>query len=816
MGAFGVFVAATLVAVAASASRAVAHAAINGSAAAFQTGEHVSRPATAPDWGSIFARADQLATEQRSGDARALLEEALGRVDVADEQSVEARRFLGGLLAADGASREALAQLDRAEHDLRALRARAPADGALQRRALELELNLALERGQVLWRMGLLDLASSELSRANQLASTLGSPVAAAEAAFYRASVLALSQDFAGALEQLSDESLRALDGPEWRAQALAVRGWARSELLRDVGGDDAAAIADLEAAQELGGADPSIVFATDRDLCDLAIRARRFDDARARLARLNASFERRAQAAPEAELREWRVKRARLRSWLARASGAPRTELEAALAEIRAAVEATQSYWSLAPERSGGVGMLQVGDWRCVFTELAALLQQLAPGDGAAALEAFEALARFQSLGSLARALGAAEVSLSDVRSTLLPSGACLLLYLPGLEDTHVFGVDGAEFVHAVSGSHEQFLDAAQTLDELVSRAPQAGGADARANELRSAIGVLSELAFPPDLRRLIGRSSTVYVVGVELIGDAALEVLDCGADEPLGCAKAVVRLPSLPVGVQLARQGEPQVLSEFTLVAAPTIGPRVRGEWPALREIPWSDEQTERVASGVEHGARALLLGADATPAAFLTALRPDTRVLCVVTHGVFDAERRRDGERPACLTFAPDAAGEELVACAEIESRRSPPLVELLACGAARGPTRMGDDLGANLGGAFLLAGARTVVLGRSDMSQRATLEMAAAARRAMGQGANVAEAWRRARAELRSAPRTNDPYYWGSIAVVGAARPFTPVDASSEENESTPRWIWIAACACGLALLAWQVVLRRARG
>jgi hypothetical protein len=813
LGALRVLAASALVAVVACGT--FAHAARGGAPAALQTGESAAQREPTVDWDSVFSRAGQLANEQRYGEAGAVLEEALGRIAAVDEQSIEARRFLSGMLAARGESRQALAQLDRTDRDVAALRARAPTNAALQTAALELELSVALERGQVLWRMGLLDLASSELSRANELAKTLGSPKAAADAAFYCASVMALAQDFTGALELLSDDSLRALDDAGLRAQALAVRGWARSELLRDFGGDDAAARADLEAALELGRDDRAVVFAAERDLCDLAIRARRFDEARTRLARLDASSERLAKVALEGELRERRVKQARLRSWLARASGAPRADLEAALTEIRGAVEATQSYWSLSPERPGGVGMLQVGDWRCVFTEYAALLRQLAPEDGAAAREAFEALARFQALGSLARALGAADVTLSDVRSALLPGGTCLLLYLPGLEDTHIFGVDGAEFVHAVSGSHEQFLEAARTLDELVSRAPEAGDGGARARELESSIRGLSELAFPSEIRRLVARSNTVLALGVDLIGDAALEVLDCGAVEPLGCAKAVVRLPSLPVGVFLARQVEPRVQSEFTLVAAPLVGPRVRGEWPELREIPWSDEQTERVAIGVDASARQVFLGAEATPAAFFAALQPEARVLCVVTHGVFDAQRRRDGERPACLALAPDATGEELVACAQIESRRSPPLVELIACGAARGPARMGDDLGANLGGAFLLAGARTVVLGRADMSQRATLELVGAARREMGRGANVAEAWRRARSELRSTARTSDPYYWGSITIVGSAQPFTPVVAPIAPNESTPRWIWIAACSSVLALLGWQLARWRRR-
>src|SRR5262245_18984268 len=99
---------------------------------------------------------------------------------------------------------------------------------------------------------------------------------------------------------------------------------------------------------------------------------------------------------------------------------------------------------------------MLEVGSWRLPFTELASLLALLEPHESGAT-EAFEAIARFQTLGSLSRALGATESSVQSLREALLGEDGCLLLYLPGLEDTHVFAVDRAQVLDTVSGSHEE-----------------------------------------------------------------------------------------------------------------------------------------------------------------------------------------------------------------------------------------------------------------------------------------------------------------------------------------------------------------------
>ncbi len=98
-------------------------------------------------------------------------------------------------------------------------------------------------------------------------------------------------------------------------------------------------------------------------------------------------------------------------------------------------------------------------------------------------------------------------------------------------------------------------------------------------------------------------------------------------------------------------------------------------------------------------------------------------------------------------------------------------------LSACGSARGPLRLGADGVVSLGGAFLSAGARCVILSRFDLELGAVLALMQTLHERLAAGASPAEALRAARHALSADPRFAHPFYFAGLQAVGlGARPF----------------------------------------
>jgi CHAT domain-containing protein len=139
----------------------------------------------------------------------------------------------------------------------------------------------------------------------------------------------------------------------------------------------------------------------------------------------------------------------------------------------------------------------------------------------------------------------------------------------------------------------------------------------------------------------------------------------------------------------------------------------------------------------------------------------------VLHVLAHGSYDGERER-GAFLALRTRVFSEDVEALGGCAR--------LVVLSACSSARGPERFGSDNLAHLGGAFLRAGARCVILTRAEVLLGRTLRLDAALHESLATGESVAEALRRARvAAVDEDPFS--PYLVGRFQAygVGSIRP-----------------------------------------
>ena len=187
---------------------------------------------------------------------------------------------------------------------------------------------------------------------------------------------------------------------------------------------------------------------------------------------------------------------------------------------------------------------------------------------------------------------------------------------------------------------------------DRAIAQRPgeSAGERSERIGTVRSRCAALAPLLLPDDVRRRVETASGVYVTGLELLGNPPIEILPFGTSD-LGRERAVSRLPSLPVGVALARA--PIGRTEgFAMLAAPEPSSRATRRFASLARPFAFGAEDERVLSAACAGHRVrFLTGRDATFARLGDADVSGATMLAIVTHGVRDPEL----ELPAGLAFA-----------------------------------------------------------------------------------------------------------------------------------------------------------------
>jgi hypothetical protein len=451
------------------------------------------------------------------------------------------------------------------------------------------------------------------------------------------------------------------------------------------------------------------------------------------------------------------------------------------------------------------------------VLSELARLEMALDPGERGME-RALEAIVRAQALGTLARSVGAETVDVATIRARLLSTGVGVLVYLPALERTHVFALDARAIAHGYAPARHAIVRANDDLASDLSTTPRGlsqAELEARSARIARACRALGGDLVPAEIEPLLRNWHTVLVVGAELMGDVPFEVLTMRSGRALGIERATGYLPSLPFAAWLsAREREVRSELELFLLAAPAFPPD--DERPVLA-LDFTAADEEGLLAPFASTAARSLRGEHASATALLSASPSLTRVLAVLTHGIYDGARRDDGERPAGLRLSAESDRPDgIVWCSDVQRARAPRLVELIACGSSRGPSRMGDDTGAHLGSAFLGVGARAVVLSPNEIAYASSLRLLARVHDRMRRHfESPAEALRAARAELASEAATADPYYWGLVRVIGLAHESVfdaRTDALAPEHSGRSAWI---VAACGALLVAAGFVARRAR-
>ena len=442
------------------------------------------------------------------------------------------------------------------------------------------------------------------------------------------------------------------------------------------------------------------------------------------------------------------------------------------------AAMQSRLRWWREKPPRPGGTGTLHFDRVDYVLeVGMRSALRRGTEGHAAAVARLSDAL----STSDLFKRLRLPRRSLEDQLSCLLPGEVALFLF-SSAAGGHGFIATRDMEVHAFrTGTSRSLRSAANRYSLLVTTAPT-GDPESRRRELESAQEELTEELglLAPDAEGTTGlgrlfAAEAVVVVASELTFDPPIEAL-VQDGRSLGAQAIVSHVPCLDYLAALRDDEGRSAVSTVRVVAdVPYAGwndPRQR----ALPRVDVGEARASRWASSIG-GAGAVQLGEEGTVEALIGASSEREEALIVFAHGdlVDNLERSSavvlGAANPALDGAAGSDAAEGRLTASTIESMPGWDVVFLAACGAGSGQAVQGGGGGGHLGDAFLVTGSRAVLLSRGDLPAEATALILDRWTEAVGEGASVGEALRRARSAIEGSTRMADPYYHSGVRLFG---------------------------------------------
>lgn len=630
-------------------------------------------------------------------------------------------------------------------------------------------------RGQVLRRLGLPDRAALAFRDEADEAALAGSATAAARSVLNRVDLDLMLERFEsarGRVREARGEDWYGAVGTDVRAQFEIAEGLAESELEREGRGGPEPARAILESVLERGRAAEIDAWVAEINLVDLCVRASDWEAAETYLAR---ALARRSTVALEGDRRLFeRALTATQAARLALARGDGEAVLREHLPEVRAGFDELLEAWGRTPHRAGGLGFLRLGNRREVLSTLIRL--ELALDAQGGPERALGHWLRAEALGSTARLLELSAVDLERLRDDFLGEREGALVLLPSKDRSHLFAIDDERVVHFELPSRDRLRAPAEALTTALAQSPTRMADTARLERHLERVAnlaeALTEVFFAPGLRSVMERWRGVTTVGFHLLGAMPFAPLEWDERQRVGERFALGEAPSLAVGVALVERARSRPAGEPVLIA--NLDPRTAERatsWQPLEVTPDVVRALTRSLAGSR-----VYVGRDVTPRVVLEQDLRAAPVVQFLAHGIYRGER----ERGAALVLSAgegrvgDAARAEdgVLTCERIESatRFGGGLVVLATCGSGRGPARAGDDTLAHLGGAFLKAGASSLVLAEREVEFGVAVAVLDAFYEELAAGASVAESLRRAR--TKGSRPWLETYYLAPFEVVGA--------------------------------------------
>jgi len=201
----------------------------------------------------------------------------------------------------------------------------------------------------------------------------------------------------------------------------------------------------------------------------------------------------------------------------------------------------------------------------------------------------------------------------------------------------------------------------------------------------------------------------------------------------------------------------GNPAMPSPETLEAL--------GLW--LDPLPGSQKEAEAIHDVFDPAASTLLIGPDATESR-VKELSQTHNIVHLATHGI----AYTSDPLASFVAFSPTEQDNGLLTAREVALNRSLPLdlVVLSACQTGLGKISGDGMLG--LSRAFLIAGARTVVVSQWSVSDTATVALMVAFYQAYSEHGQKAIALQHAMKTVRAIPEYAHPRFWSAFVAVGA--------------------------------------------
>jgi len=629
--------------------------------------------------------------------------------------------------------------------------------------------HLLQARAQILLELGLLDRCGELAAEAIDHAKKSGRGSALAAALLFSSDRELMRGDAAAAIEVAragaADEALAP-----WRAVFELVEGLAWVEMVRrgvETEDERVTAAASARAAFDAAlahGLARGEWLKLELGRCDLELCLGQGDAARAPLERARTLAEESGSGDSREEILltvlAWR---------LAQEAGAEPAELAARRAELFGAYDALLAQWEATPRRPGGIGFLHLA-WRTQVLNEVLQAKLGSEPDEADVESAFECVLLAQGMGTLARERGLSRPETSELRARLLAPKRGLLVLVPARDGTHLFALDSKGIEHyPIPFGRSELKREAGGITSVLMR-PE-GALDAQR------ITRLSDQLLPAQARARIAGWNAAITVGFDLLSDLPFGILCDAERRPYASRLALVTLPSLALGVELSarKTGADGAAQDLVLVVA--ADPAQELELASLR---FGKLERERLLKPFAGERVTLLEGAGASLGGVRQAAHAleRARVVHFLAHGTTLVER----EYSAALVLSGTAPVEQRLLTAEdVAGLRFDGLVVLSACGSGRGPPRTGDDCLVNLGGAFLRAGARCVVLARFPVEYEATLAFMERLHERLAAGLSPAEAALAARA-ASGEPDALAAYRLASFEVLGLG--FEPVFPRSD--------------------------------
>lgn len=463
------------------------------------------------------------------------------------------------------------------------------------------------------------------------------------------------------------------------------------------------------------------------------------------------------------------------LRAKAARRAGWSGERLLPLLTDLEESYRDFLRIWRACPRPPSGVGFLQYPPRRSIVAELIELHLLVHPGELGRS-GALGALLQAQACGTLSVEIGAQAGDIEAIRKRLLGSEGGLLAVLAGPEACHLFALDGQDLSYRRLAGEQSLrrglrglLPFRPSLDALGRVTAEEQSRYARVSSAQG------QRWFDGDLGGRILGWNQVSMTGAENFGMTAVEGLALDTEGTRLGDLPLTHLPSIAWALAQAPDPAQEGLGNLVVLAAPQLRVGL-----GLSPIKLDKQHVRAWLAAIPADRSRVFLGEEAT----LEQLADDpvraADALLIYTHGGYDSEE----ERPSSLWLASEQGPSRQLFAGGVEEvfskegRSAPGLVILAACGAQRGPLRLGEDGVQHLGGAFLRSGSRCVVLSAADLDQESTRVMVGLLFEQLAEpGGSPAAAMAKARAALASDPRFAHPYYYGQLTVSGLGHGLT---------------------------------------